>query len=162
MMIYHLFSIFVTKQRHQTEFCRLSTNNSLQSSLALGCEIRKTENIKEIVQDDDSLKGEDNMAAVIDESPEKNEDNGESQELIDEKQEEARESEDNFEEDVFLLNRTISKHSFLSPNSDSSASAEMRRKMVQNLKPNSLIFTEEETTYKPPRRKTTANKPGRS
>ena len=40
---------------------------------------------------------------------------------------EATEKEDNFEEDVFKLSREMSKHSFLSGNSDSS---EHRRKMI--------------------------------
>ena len=71
---------------------------------------------------------------------------------------EAKEIDDSFEENVFSLNREISKHSFLSSNSDSS---EQRRKFIQNLKPNSLIFSEEETTYKPPRRIKQAQKQGK-
>ena len=70
---------------------------------------------------------------------------------------EAKEIEDSFEENVFSINREISKLSFLSSNSDSS---EQRRKFIQNLKPNSLIFSEEETTYKPPKRIKQAQKQG--
>ena len=99
-------------------------------------------------------EGEDNIGATIEETPEHKVDTNKV--VIEDVKEddknddaEAIEKEDNFEEDVFKLNREMSKHSFLSANSDSS---EQRRKLIQNLKPNSLIFTEEETTYKPPRR----------
>ena len=97
------------------------------------------------------------MAAVIDEIPEKvPEADPKNDEIKDDV--EAKEREDCFDDDVFLLNRTMSKMSFLSPNSDSS---EQKRKMVQNLKPNSLVFSEEETTYKPPKRKAQGNKQGK-
>lgn len=101
------------------------------------------------------------MAAdVIDETPEKvPQADPKNSEILDEKDVEAKEREDCFDDDVFFLNRTMSKMSFLSPNSDSS---EQKRKMVQNLKPNSLVFSEEETTYKPPKRKAQGNKQGKT
>ena len=66
-------------------------------------------------------------------------------------QEESKESEDSFVDtcNVFSVNRDVSKHSLLSANSDP---YEQRKKLIQSLKPNSLVFTEEETTYKPPKR----------
>ena len=66
-------------------------------------------------------------------------------------QEEVKESEDSFVDtcNVFSVNRDVSKHSLLSANSDP---YEQRKKLIQSLKPNSLVFTEEETTYKPPKR----------
>ena len=66
-------------------------------------------------------------------------------------QEETKESEDSFVDtcNVFSVNRDVSKHSLLSANSDP---YEQRKKLIQSLKPNSLVFTEEETTYKPPKR----------
>ena len=69
------------------------------------------------------------------------------------------EEHDGFEDNILSLNKemSMSKHSFISANSDSS---EQRRKFIQNLKPNSSIFTEEETTYKPPRRAKPGQKQG--
>ena len=66
-------------------------------------------------------------------------------------QEESKEREDSFVDtcNVFSVNRDVSKHSLLSANSDP---YEQRKKLIQSLKPNSLVFTEEETTYKPPKR----------
>ena len=96
-------------------------------------------------KEDDISGGIENIAAtIIDETPEnwRCEDNAE-------KEEETKEQEDVFNENA-LLSREISKLSFMSAGSEQS---EYKKKLVQMIKPNTLLFSEEDTTYKPPRRK---------
>ena len=65
------------------------------------------------------------------------------------KDEETNEEEDEFNENA-SLSREIKKLSFFSAGKES---AEYKKKLVQKIKPNTLLFSEEDTTYKPPRRK---------
>lgn len=105
------------------------------------------------------------MAASIDESSDKNDDTGaddskQEAEIQNNNDQENDEEHDGFEDNILSLNKelSLSKHSFMSSTSDSS---EQRKKFIQNLKPNSHIFTEEETTYKPPRRAKPGQKQGK-
>ena len=82
-----------------------------------------------ILKEDDFSGGIENIAAtVIEETGEKDE--------------ETKEKEDEFNENA-LLSREISKLSFISGGSDSS---EYKKKLVQMIKPNTLLFSEEDTT----------------
>ena len=118
---------------------------------------------KPICSAQEKENGHDNAAACIGETLDQNKENGnnELKAEVEEKsnnEQENDEGDDCFEENVFCLNREMSKHSFLSANSDSS---DQRKKFIENLKPNSSIFTEEETTYKPPRRAKPGKKQGK-
>ena len=107
------------------------------------------------------------MAASNDETLDTNDDKGndelkcnkEVDKMTKNDDQENDEEHDGFEDNMLSLNKemSMSKHSFISANSDSS---EQRRKLIQNLKPNSSIFTDEETTYKPPRRAKPGQKQG--
>ena len=96
-----------------------------------------------ILKDDDG--GIDNIAAtIIDETPENS-----MTQCNTGKDDEAKEAEDEFDENS-SLSREMTKLSFFSATNES---AEYKRKLVQMIKPNTLLFSEEDTTYKPPRRK---------
>ena len=105
------------------------------------------------LKEDDFSGGIENIAAtIIDETPEdwRCQGNTEKKEQEEEEEEEeAKEEEDSFNENA-LLSREITKLSFLSAGSDQS---EYKKKLVKMIKPNTLLFSEEDTTYKPPRRK---------
>ena len=106
------------------------------------------------------------MAASIDETPDRNNDQGkddpnqEAENKTNDDHDDHDEEHDGFEDNILSLNKemSMSKHSFMSSTSDSS---EQRKKFIQNLKPNTSIFTEEETTYKPPRRAKPGQKQGK-
>ena len=106
------------------------------------------------------------MAASIDESSDKNDDDRgaddpkQEAEIQNNNDQENDEEHDGFEDNILSLNKelSMSKNSFMSSTSDSS---EQRKKFIQNLKPNSHIFTEEETTYKAPRRAKPGQKQGK-
>lgn len=106
------------------------------------------------------------MAASIDETPDRNIDQGkddlnqEAEKKTNDDHDDDDEEHDGFEDNILSINKemSMSKHSFMSSTSDSS---EQRKKFIQNLKPNSSIFTEEETTYKPPRRAKPGQKQGK-
>ena len=96
------------------------------------------------LKEDDSSGSIENIAATtIDETPENWRSEGKEEE------EESKEQEDSFNENA-LLSREISKLSSLSTGNDPS---EYKKKLVKLIKPNTLLFSEEDTTYKPPRRK---------
>ena len=105
------------------------------------------------LKEDDFSGGIENIAAtIIDETPEDWRCQGNTKkkkEQEEEEEEEAKEEEDSFNENA-LLSREITKLSFLSAGSDQS---EYKKKLVKMIKPNTLLFSEEDTTYKPPRRK---------
>ena len=112
----------------------------------------------------DSEHGYDNEAVSIDKNDDKGKDelnwDQEVHKMTKDDEQENDEEHDGFEDNILSLNKemSMSKHSFISANSDSS---EQRRKLIQNLKPNSSIFTDEETTYKPPRRAKPGQKQGK-
>ena len=107
------------------------------------------------LKEDDFSGGIENIAAtIIDESPENWRCEESTEKEQEAKEQEAKEQEDSFNENA-LLSREISKLSFLSAGSDQS---EYKKKLVQMIKPNTLLFSEEDTTYKPPRRKQQAEK----
>ena len=100
------------------------------------------------LKEDDSSGSIENIAATtIDETPEncRSEDNAG-------KEEESKEQEDSFNENA-LFSREISKLSSLSAASDPAEYKKKLVKKIEMIKPNTLLFSEEDTTYKPPRRK---------